>query len=228
MLYCIGQYVFHRKICQVKLIHWVSMPARKYEQRLRAQTAEETRRRILDALYDRLRDAPSEPVAIDEIARTAGVARSTVYLIFGSRAGLFDALTIDLLERSGYDRILEAVRLPDARERLHGGLQGGVDMYATNRDVFRVLSSMGQLDPDAVGESVQRGEKRRAEGMAWLAEELAEQGVLRPDVTVDEAAHVIWLLASFDSFDLLYTGRGLSTDEVGRILIATAERTICR
>ena len=91
--------------------------------------------------------------------------------------GLFDALTIDLLERSG-DRILEAVRLPDARDRLQGGLQGGVDMYATNRDVFRVLSSMGQLDPDAVGESVQRGEKRRAEGMAWLAEELAEQGVL--------------------------------------------------
>ena len=84
------------------------MPARKYEQRLRAQTAEETRRRILDALYDRLRDALSEPVAIDEIARAAGVARSTVYLIFGSRAGLFDALTIDLLERSG-DRILEAV-----------------------------------------------------------------------------------------------------------------------
>ena len=32
------------------------MATRRYEQRLRAQSAEETRRRILDAAYDRLRE----------------------------------------------------------------------------------------------------------------------------------------------------------------------------
>src|SRR6266704_2637102 len=41
---------------------------------------------------------------------------------------------------------------------------------------------------------------------------LAEQGVLRPDVTVDEAADLPWLLTSFDSFDLLHGGRGVSAD----------------
>ena len=34
------------------------MATRKYEQRLRAETAEETRRRILDAVSQRLKDAP--------------------------------------------------------------------------------------------------------------------------------------------------------------------------
>jgi AcrR family transcriptional regulator len=201
---------------------------RKYEQRLRAEAAEETRRRIVEALYERLREAPTQAVSVEEVARLAGVARSTVYLIFGSRAGLFDALARDLVEGSGYDRILEAVRHPDARAQLRGGLVGSVEMYAANRDVFRVLFSMTQLDPDAVGGAVQRLEQRRADGMASLAEQLASKGALRPDVGIGEAAHVAWLLTSFDAFDLLYTGRGLPADEVARVLLRTAERALCR
>jgi hypothetical protein len=45
---------------------------------------------------------------------------------------------------------------------------------------------------------------------------------------VDDAAHTLWLITSFDAFDLLYTGRGLPVDEVARLLIATAERAVCR
>ena len=67
------------------------MATRPYEQRQRAEAAEQTRRRILDAVIERLRKAPAEPVSVDRIAEMAGVARSTVYAIFGSRAGLFDA-----------------------------------------------------------------------------------------------------------------------------------------
>ena len=43
-----------------------------------------------------------------------------------------------------------------------------------------------------------------------------------------EAADVLWMLASFGSFDALYTGRGRPVEEVSRTLIATAERTLCR
>jgi len=63
--------------------------------------------------------------------------------------------------------------------------------------------------------------------MQYLAGRLGEQGLLRADVTVDEAADVLWMLASFASFDALYTGRGMSADEVARVLTATAERTLC-
>lgn len=206
----------------------VFVATRSYEQRLRAKTAQETRRRVLDALYERLREAPAEPVSVDRIARMAGVARSTVYLIFGSRAGLFDALGTDLIERSGYARLVEAAGQPDARERLRSGFRAASEMFAANRDVTRALFSMAALNEEDAGQEIRRWEKERADGMARLARHLAEQAVLRLDVSVQQATDLLWLLASFDSFDMLYTGRGMSLDEAVRLLIDTAERSLYR
>jgi AcrR family transcriptional regulator len=199
---------------------------RRYEQRQRAEAAEQTRRRIIDAVVERLTTAPSEPVSIEQIAAMAGVARSTVYAIFGSRAGLFDAVGLDAAERAGYANLLEAVRHPDAREHLRGGMRASVEMYAGYRDVRRALFSMAQLDESAVGGSVRRIEEERTAGMARLARRLDEQGLLRPDVGVAEAENILWVVTSFESFDLLYTGRGLSTEAVAELLIDTAERAL--
>ena len=202
------------------------MAKRPYEQRLRAESAAETRERILDALYDRLREAPAEPISVDEVARRARVARSTVYLVFGSRGGLFDALTDRLLAGAGYDRIQEAVRHPDARETLRGGVAGGADMYAAHHEVFRVLNAMAKLDPEGVGRALARSEAKRAKSMGWLAGRLAEQGALRPGVPEKRAADVIWLLASFEAYDALASGRGLSPRAAADVLVETAVRTL--
>jgi AcrR family transcriptional regulator len=204
----------------------MAMNKRRYQQRLRAESAQENRQRILDALYDRLREAPSEPLSVDEIARRARVSRSTVYLVFGSRSGLFDALTESLIQGAGYDRIVEAVRNPDARETLRGGLEGGVHLYAAHHDVFRVLTSMATLDPDGVGRALARSEERRAGGMASLAKRLHAQKLLRPGLTPGRAAHVIWIFASFDAYDLLATGRGLRPQEIVDILVSAAENAL--
>ena len=75
---------------------------------------------------------------------------------------------------------------------------------------------------------VQRSEANRAGGMAYLAQRLAEQDLLRPDLTVDAAAHILFVITSFDAFDLLYTGRDLQVDEIARLLVATAEHAVCR
>jgi len=204
------------------------MGTRKYEQRLRAEAAEETRRRILDAVYERLRAAPTQRVSVEQVARAARVARSTVYLIFGSRTGLFDAVARDLMERGGFERVITAVARPDAREHLRGGIQASCEYFAAYRDVHRVLFSMATLDPEATAGSVQRSEANRAGGMAYLARRLAGQDLLRPDLTVDDAAHILFVITSFDAFDQLYTGRGLSAGEVARLLVATAEHAVCR
>jgi AcrR family transcriptional regulator len=200
---------------------------RAYEQKARAESAAETRRRILDGVYECLREEPSTPPSVGEIARRAGVARSTVYLVFGSRAGLFDAFAQELWQRSGLPNLQDAVNVPDAREGVLGGIRAGVDIFAADRDVFNALFAMTKLDPDAVGGAVERIEARRAEGMAWGSRRLARQKQLKPGVSARRAAHVLWLVASFDAFDLLYTGRGLSARETARILADSFESAIC-
>ena len=54
------------------------------------------------------------------------------------------------------------------------------------------------------------------------------QYLLRPDITAEEAANVLWLLTSFDGFDVLFTGRGLSLEAVVDVLTAMAERSLYR
>ena len=201
------------------------MATRRYEQRLRARSAEETRRRILDAVYDEMREAPARPVSVERIARAAGVARSTVYVVFGSRAGLFDAFSADLLERGGFQRVLDALADPDPRVHVRDGITGGVHTFAAHRDVFRALVSMAALDPDAVGGAMRRSDQRRARGMLRLARRLAEAGLLREGLSAKQAADRLWVLTSFDAFDLLYDGRGLSADRVAQVLVEMAERS---
>jgi len=204
------------------------VPARKYEQRLRAEAAEATRRRILDAVYRRLREAPAEPLNLDQVARLARVARSTIYTVFGSRAGLLDAFAEDLWSRSGLPQLTAVVSHPDAREHLRGGFTAASRMFAGERDIYRVLFSMAQLDPASVENAVERMVQDRAGGMTRLAQRLADQGVLREDTSVEDAAHILWVLTSFESFDLLYTGRKLSLERTVELLIRTAERTLYR
>jgi AcrR family transcriptional regulator len=206
----------------------VAVTTRRYEQRLRATAAEETRQRILDATRDRLRAAPSEAVSVEKVAQDAGVARSTVYLIFGSRAGLFEALGRYLLERAGFHRIVDAIALPRAREALRESMRAAVEVYADERDVARALSSMAQLNPDAVGTAFDVVDRGRAEGLLHLATRLRDEGELLPALTPQEAADCLWVITSFDTFDQLYTGRQLDRAAVADRLTGLAERAICR
>lgn len=202
------------------------MATRKYEQGLRAEAAEQTRRRILDAVDARLRAAPAEPVNLDKIARAARVARPTIYAVFGSRAGLFSALAHDLFTRGGFDRVRASVLHPDPAQGLRDGFTAVTALYATHRDVLRSLFSMAALDAEAVGGAVATLEEDRAGGMVELVRLLHAAGLLRPDVTPETAVDTLWVLTSFDSFDLLHTGRGLAAAEVARRLIETAERSL--
>jgi hypothetical protein len=114
------------------------------------------------------------------------------------------------------------------REHLRGGILAGCRMMATDRDLYRVLFSMSEIDPDSVGGAVRKKEDNRRGGMLHLARRLSKEGALREDVTVRQAARLMWVLTSFESFDLLHTGQGMSVDATADLLATTAERTLYR
>jgi AcrR family transcriptional regulator len=188
---------------------------RRYQQRARAQEAARTRLRIIEAVFERLRR--QQPLAVDDIAHDAEVARSTVYAIFGSRAGLLDAVGRELAERSGYARLVAAKYEPDVRDQVRAGLKAACEMFAANRDIYRALRSVAQLEGM---------DDERANAMRRIARLMKEQGVLREDLGVSDAEHILWMLSSFESFDELYTNRGLSTSRTIKLLTATVENAL--
>jgi AcrR family transcriptional regulator len=181
--------------------------ARNYEQRLRADGVEVTKRRVLDALYAALAEAPAQEVSISEIASRAGVVRSTIYVAFGDRAGLFDEFGADVLARGGFADLLAAADDPDPIAALRGTIANSVRIYSQHRDVLRALYSRSRLDPDAYAGAVARLEAGRHHGMTEIARRLEREHVLPSAITADHAIDVLWLLTAFDTFDLLSTGR---------------------
>jgi len=205
----------------------VNMDKRSYVQRSRAASSDATRRRILDAARASLERGPVGALRVDEVARSADVSRSTVYVLYGSRAGLFDALGRFLRDEAGFDELIAASHLPDALENLRTSQRVAVHMYAKMPHLARALFTLAAIDPDAVA-AVTAIEDGRRPGMARLAGALAAQGYLRDDITVAEAAEILAVITSFQSFDELFTGSGLPADTVADRLIAMAERSLCR
>ncbi len=203
------------------------MDKRPYRQTRRAEASEATRARILDAARASLERGPVGALKVDEVAREAGVARSTVYLLFGSRAGLFDALGRYLRDEAGFEALIAASRLPDALDNLRASQRAAVAMYARLPDLARGLFTLAAIDPDGVA-AVAAIEDGRRPGMAHLARALAAQGYLRDDVSVEEAVDLLTVITSFQSFDELFTGSGRSADVTADRLIALAERAVCR
>lgn len=203
------------------------MDKRRYVQRTRAESAEATRRRILDAARATLERGPIGALRVEEVARQAGVSRSTVYLLYGSRAGLFDALARYLRDAAGFGELIAASRLPDALENLRASQRAAVRVYAAMPHLARAMYTLAAIDPDAVA-AVAAMEDGRRPGMARLAAALAAQGYLRDGVSIKEAAEILGVITSFATFDELYTGSGLSVEVVADRLVAMAERSVCR
>jgi AcrR family transcriptional regulator len=208
-------------------VRFGDMDKRQYVQRARAESADGTRRRILDAAQASLEHGPVGALRVDEVARSAGVSRSTVYLLYGSRAGLFDALARHLRVEAGFDELIREFRRPDALEAMRGAQRSAVEMYAKMPELARALFTLAAVDPDAVA-AVRAIEDGRRPGQAEIARRLAAQGYLREGVSVEEATDILTVITSFQAFDELFSGGGLPADVVADRLVAMAERSICR
>lgn len=194
------------------------MSARGYQQRQRAQSAEATRQRILAAARDCLTATPLLAVSLERIARQAGVARRTIYQVFGSRVGLFEALEQDLLARGGFAEVQAAFNEhTDARQILERMLPASARLLERERAILRALYLQSLIDPEAAS-LTQRIDEGRIGGMRYLAQLLEEQGYIRPGLTRAEVGDILALLTDFVTFDQLRTRLDLSPEAIVRRL----------
>jgi len=160
-----------------------------------------------------------------EVAERAGIARSTVYLSFGTRSALMSKILDDSLSRAGFGRLREYLVLPDAVEAMEKSLTQTAHMYSADHGVLRRMLLLARLDPD-VARDYQLRQQRRGAAMRDLAQRLRSQRRLRAKVSVEAAAEVLWVLTSFDTFDQLFSGWGLDATSCGVRMVMIARSSL--
>jgi AcrR family transcriptional regulator len=87
---------------------------RPYQSELRAEQAEATRRRILDAAL-RVLSTGLASLSVPAVAREAGVSVPTVYRHFGTKADLLTQMYPHAARRAGLDRVPDPATVGDVK-----------------------------------------------------------------------------------------------------------------
>ncbi len=174
--------------------------ARPYRSDLRAEQAEETRGRILDAAL-RVMTTGVASLSIPAVAREAGVSVPTVYRHFGTKAELLAAMYPHAARRSGLDKL----PLPTSVD----------DLRTTLRAFFEHVDALDDMARAAMASPV--GDEVRHATMKWRFERIRRIGdTIEPplsDADQDRITRLLVILTSSASLRMWRDHLGSSVDE---------------
>jgi AcrR family transcriptional regulator len=197
---------------------------RAYDSSSRQEGARATRRAILAAARKLFLQQGYAATTMPDIARAAEVALDTVYAAVGKKPALFRLLVETAI--SGEDEpirpeqrdYVQAIRAePEAANKLRIYAGALCKIYPRLAPLVTALQAAAPLDADlkALWKEISA---RRAANMRLLAENLAQTGVLRAELSIPAAADIIWSLGSPEYYVLLVESRGWSLGEFERWL----------
>jgi hypothetical protein len=157
------------------------------------------------------------------------VAVETVYRSAPGKAGLLDAAVQAALagsverakapveQRPGVRRVIEET---DPRRQLEAYAATQPGVWGRVGPLLRVLDAAAGTDQTLASLRDQQA-RFRWQGLRRFAALLAERGALRPGLSVDRAADIIWTLCAQANYDSLVTSRGWSDQDYRRWLSET-------
>ena len=196
----------------------VNTSRRKYDTTGRQAAADETRKRILRSARALFLERGYAGTTMPAIAESAGVAVDTLYATIGPKPAMFRLLiettisgadeAVPALDRE-YVRAIRAESDPARKlERYAHAIREIQDQLAPLvihlRDAARAEPQLAQL--------WQEISNRRATNMRLFVAELDRAGGLRADLSIDEAADIVWATNSPEFYWLLVHERGWSPE----------------
>jgi AcrR family transcriptional regulator len=191
-------------------------PKRRYDSTQRRERAERTREQVVLAAGRVFVERGYDGATIAAIATEAGVAVETVYRSASGKAGLLAAAVRAALaggvarsevpreERPGIRAVIEETD-PRARFTRYAEMITGV--YRRAGPLLRVLNAAA-TSHEELAELRDALELQRWEGQRRFAQVLADTGTLRPGLTPQTAADVIYTLQSPTVHDSMVLDRG--------------------
>jgi len=175
---------------------------RRYRSTLRADQAQETRRRIRAAADTLFLEQGYRDVSMDDIAGAAGVARQTVFSAFGSKAGVLkevldvrlagDDAPLSIAERPAARRLLASTDASDAIRR-----QAKIIVDAGSRvaPLWPAVQQAAATDAE-IAELLRFYDEGRHEGIGIIVDLVANLGALRRGRSRAKAKDAVFLLTN--------------------------------
>ncbi len=202
---------------------WVtSVSPRRYQLGARATAVSETRSRVIAAARELFVEGGFHQASMEEIAGRADVARGTVYHQFGSKLGVFEAVIADFEDRAGLDALVTVVETASPPTLLRATITAGCAYWATDPTLARKAIGLASMQPE-IEQLLEHHDAGRLSLLNRIVDRLLEADLLREGCSPEHAVDVLWVLTSFDAYDLLTRGRGLQQAEAAAALVTLAE-----
>ena len=187
---------------------------RKYRSNLRTEAAAATRGSILAAARQLFVERGYAATTMQDIAVVAGIALDTVYASVGRKPALLRLLVETAIsgrdapvpaEERDYVVAIRAEPIADGKLKIYAAALTAIHQRLA--PIFRVLETASLVDSD-LADWRNEISQRRADNMKLFAQDLAETGALRADLSVQMAADIIWSMNSSEFYLLLVEQRG--------------------
>jgi AcrR family transcriptional regulator len=199
---------------------------RRYDASRRRAAADATRERICAAAEELfLRDGYAR-ASIRAVAREAGVAEATVYLVFSTKAALLDAT---ILRATGADEGKPFSALLDAPPATLLGRLANAHAAAMSRAARLIALGESAVLMDAALRPLRdRAHANLRAAYAAIAQRLADARLLRADLTAADAADTLYAICNETTYLRITDNGARDPDRYATWLTATLEATLLR
>ncbi len=190
---------------------------RPYSLGTRLELSDRKRTKILAAARAQLESSGFLSLTLDALARESGVTRQTIHNLFGTKAGLLEALFDQLALDGGMDRMREVMQQTDAASMLESFVRVFTDFWGRDRVFIRRIHGIAAIDPE-FGAAVEARNRRRQTAAARVVDRLGRWN--DPSEAGDRIRRMAMLgaLTSFEFFDALAEGCGTVQDAADLVL----------
>jgi AcrR family transcriptional regulator len=192
---------------------------RSYDSSRRQEQARQARERIMDVALEKFLADGFASTTVAAIAEDAAVSPDTLYKAFGGKPGLVRALCERGLQGSGAtpaeqrsDALLQSEQNPTQLMLALGRM--ACEVAPRVAPLMLLLKAAVDTDPD-MEQLLTELNDTRLQRMTDNARHLIGRGIIRSDLSVEEAGEISWIYTSPELYGLLVGDRGWSPERFG-------------
>jgi TetR/AcrR family transcriptional regulator, regulator of autoinduction and epiphytic fitness len=202
---------------------------RPYDNSRRLAQARATRLKVIETAKDLFIEKGFPATTLESVADAADVPLPSLYRLFKSKRALLAAVLdtsfggddqpLAFVDR---EAVQAALHEADSRRLLEAFARIATELLERSSAIQLVLASAAHVDPEAADLWADIRQQRHT-GQSRIIAALVERGALDPDLEPSEAADIVYLLMSPDTYRILTLERGWKPEQFQKWLA----RSLC-